>query len=65
MTNFEIQLDIPDIEIEKVKTNTKGDILIYVKSTVEGTICSKCGRKICKCYGPNREIILSHLSCSI
>ena len=28
MTNFEIQLDIPDIEIEKVEINTKGDILI-------------------------------------
>jgi len=62
MTNFEIQLDIPDIEIEKVEINTKGDILIYVKSTVEGTICSKCGRKICKYYDTDREITLRHLS---
>ena len=30
MTNFEIQLDIPNIEIERVETNTKGDILIYL-----------------------------------
>ena len=36
MTNFEIQLDIPDIEIEKVEINTKGDILIWLSGISRG-----------------------------
>lgn len=34
MTNFEIPLDIQGVKIEKVKINPKGDIIIYVKSTM-------------------------------
>ena len=48
MQLFEIALDIPGVEIEKVETNKKGDIIITVKSTVVGTICHKCGRRITK-----------------
>lgn len=62
MNQFEIPLDIPGVKIEKVKINSKGDIIIYVKSTIEGTICRKCGRKICKPHGYDREINLRHLS---
>ena len=61
MQLFEIALDIPGVEIEKVETNKKGDIIITVKSTVVGTICHKCGRTITKPYGSGREITLRHL----
>ena len=61
MQLFEIALDIPGVEIEKVETNKKGDIIITVKSTVVGTICHKCGRRITKPYGSGREITLRHL----
>lgn len=62
MTNFEIPLDIQGVKIEKVKINSKGDIIIYVKSTVTNSICRKCGRKISKIHGYDREITLRHLS---
>lgn len=62
MTTFEIPLDIPDIDIKKVEITKKGDIIITVVSTVEGTRCHKCGREITKPYGYGKTIKLRHLS---
>lgn len=62
MTKIEIPLDIPDVEIESVAINSEGDIVITVKSTVEGTRCHKCGRKITKLHCHDREITLRHSS---
>ena len=59
---FEIPLDIPDVKIEKVEINKTGDFIITVKSTVEGTHCHQCGRKITKTYGHGRVLLLRHLS---
>ena len=59
---FEIPLDIPDVTIEKAETNRHGDFVITVKSTIEGTHCHKCGKKITKVYGYDREITIRHLS---
>ena len=59
---FEIPLDIPDVTIEKVETDRHGGFVITVKSAVEGTYCHKCGKKITKVYGYDREITLRHLS---
>jgi transposase len=61
MQLFEIALDILGVEIEKAETNEKGDFIITVRSTVEGTICRRCGRKITMPYGSGREITLRHL----
>ena len=58
---FEISLDIPDVTIEKTETNRHGDIVITVKSTIEGTSCHQCGNRITKVYGYDREIIFRHL----
>jgi transposase len=58
---FEIPLDIPDVTIQTVETDRHGDFVITVKSTVEGTSCHKCGKKITKVYGDDREIALRHL----
>ena len=58
---FEIPLDIPDVTIQTVETDRHGDFVITVKSTVEGTSCHKCGKKITKVYGDDREITLRHL----
>ena len=62
MTTFEISLDIPGIEIEKIEITENGDKIITVVSTVEGTRCHKCGREIIKPYGYGRPIKLRHLS---
>ncbi len=58
---FEIPLDIPDVTIQTVETDCHGDFMITVKSTVEGTSCHTCGKKITKVYGYDREITLRHL----
>ena len=59
---FEIPLDIPDVTIEQVETNRHGDVVITVKSTLEGTYGHKCGKKITKVYAEDREITFRHLS---
>ena len=58
---FEIPLDIPDVTIQTVETDRHGDFVLTVKSTVEGTSCHTCGKKITKVYGEDREITLRHL----
>nr|QNO55215.1 hypothetical protein MHJDHPNH_00017 [Methanosarcinales archaeon ANME-1 ERB7] len=62
MTKIEIPLDIPDVKIENIEINKEGDIIITVRSTVKGTRCHKCGRKITKPHGHDQEITLRHLS---
>ena len=51
ITTIEIPLDIPDVIIERVEMNTQGDTIITVRSTLEGTTCRKCGRRITKGHG--------------
>src|SRR2546422_9985698 len=58
---FEIPLDIPDVTIQTVETDRHGDFVITVKSTVEGTSCHTCGKKVTKVYGYDREITFRHL----
>ncbi|MCP4608416.1 MAG: ISL3 family transposase [Planctomycetes bacterium] len=62
MTTFEIPLDIPDVTIEHVEINKQGEIIITVKSTIEETKCRKCGRRITKGHGHDKEVTLRHLS---
>jgi len=62
MAKIEISLDIPDVEIENIEMNKEGDVIITVRSTVKGTHCHKCVRKITKLHGHDREITLRHLS---
>jgi len=62
MAIFEISLDIPNVEIEKMDITENGDRIITVVSTVEGTRCHKCGREIIKHYGHGGPIELRHLS---
>jgi transposase len=62
MAHFEIPLDIEDVKIEQVAFTPNNEIMITVTSTVEGTQCHRCGKKIKKAYGEGREITLRHLS---
>ena len=61
MDIFDISLEIQNIKIETVERNKVGDFVITVISTVEGTICHRCGREITKFYGYGRETELRHL----
>ncbi len=58
----ETLLNIPDVRTVKTETDRHGNVIITVESTVRGTCCGKCGRKIYKPYGHGRDILLRHLS---
>jgi hypothetical protein len=61
MAHFEIPLDIEEVKIEHVEFTPNSEIIITVTSTVEGTQCHRCGKKITAAYGCGREIRLRHL----
>lgn len=56
-----LPLDIADVEIIRTETTETGAYVIVVKSTVNGTTCHKCGRRIEKFHGHDRWIHLRHL----
>ena len=60
--NFQISLNIPDIEILKVEKSKAEDFIITVKSTKESCPCSKCGKEAKKIHGYGEPVILRHLS---
>jgi len=62
MTNIQIPLDIPDVEILAVDNNLTDDLIITVRSTKSSTHCRKCGKETCKPHGYGETIILRHLS---
>ena len=55
-------LGLNDIKIVQIETNAKNEIEITVKSTLKGSNCHQCGRKITKPYGYDRLLRLRHLS---
>lgn len=60
-TAFPIELDIDNLEVEKVKLHRKGYYEIGVKSTLEGGTCHICGSSITKPHGMDREKRIRHL----
>ncbi len=56
-----IALDIPDVRVLQIETNTRGDCTITVESTLEGTKCRKCGRMITELHGVDEWLTLRHL----
>jgi transposase len=60
--HIEIKLDIPDVRILQTEADPQGNIFITVESTIEGTVCHKCGHHILIPHGRDREIMLRHLS---
>lgn len=62
MINFQISLDIPDVEILQIEKNKTEDLIITVKSTNDSCLCHKCGREAKKAHGYGEVVILQHLS---
>ena len=54
-------LDIPNVKVCSASQNERGDYIITVESTQNGTVCQHCGRKITKFNGRGRWIKLRHL----
>ena len=41
-----LPLDIPNVEVVRVQQNHQGDYIITVESTLTGTRCQHCGRRL-------------------
>ncbi|PXF61050.1 MAG: hypothetical protein C4B59_05685 [Candidatus Methanogaster sp.] len=54
MDIIEKLLDIPEIEIENIELDGKGDVIITVRSTINVTRCHERGRKINKLHGHDK-----------
>jgi transposase len=59
--SISLPLDIPDVDVLQTRINHAGDVVITVESTLKGTICRQCGRKINKSHGHDDWIELQHL----
>jgi transposase len=62
MIDFQVSLDIPDVELLKVEKNKTEDLIITVRSTKESCPCHKCGREAKKVHGYGEVVILQHLT---
>lgn len=63
MTNtIEIPFDIEDVEVINVESNAEGQLIITVKSTIEGTCCHKCGRLTSALYDHGDARTIRHTS---
>ncbi|MDY6895226.1 MAG: ISL3 family transposase [Thermotogota bacterium] len=62
MAEIKIPLDITEVEVMEVEITRNSKIVITVESTVEGTYCHVCGRRITKSFGHTQMITLRHLS---
>jgi len=62
MAEIKIPLDITEVEVMEVEITRNSKIIITVESTVEGTYCHVCGRRITKSFGHTQMITLRHLS---
>lgn len=56
-----LPLDIPKVKVLRTRINPRGEYIISVESTVEGTTCRQCGRHISQIHGYDKWIKLRHL----
>ncbi len=59
--SIQIPLDLPDVQVLEVLKTEEGDWLIRVESTLKGTKCRQCGRKLTQFHGYDQAIRLRHL----
>ncbi|HEY9151483.1 MAG TPA: transposase family protein, partial [Anaerolineales bacterium] len=56
-----IPLGIPDVRVLQTSMNDRGEIIITIESTKDGTRCRKCGKWITKLHGQDEWVIIRHL----
>ncbi|MCP5100317.1 MAG: hypothetical protein GY943_32600, partial [Chloroflexi bacterium] len=57
-----IPLDLPDVRALDTQINDQGEIIITVESTLEGTTCKHCGKKIDAFHQHDEWITMRHYS---
>lgn len=62
MENFiRVPLNLPDTRVLEVTKTERGHWLIRVESTLKGTKCKRCGRRITDVHGYDQPVRLRHL----
>lgn len=56
-----IPLDIPDVRVLQTALGERGELIITIESTKDGTRCRKCGRWIQKLHGRDEWVTIQHL----
>jgi len=56
-----IPLGIPDVRVLQTSFNERGEIVITIESTKDGTRCRKCGKWITKLHGRDEWVTIRHL----
>ena len=56
-----IPLGIPDVRVLQTSSGERGEIIITIESTKNGTACHKCGKWITKLHGREEWVTLRHL----
>jgi transposase len=58
---IQVPLNLPDVRVLSTQRTEQGHWLIRVESTVEGTLCRRCGREIRDLHGLDAVVRLRHL----
>lgn len=56
-----IPLDMPDVRVLQTALGERGELIITIESTKDGTRCRKCGRWIRKLHGHDEWVTIRHL----
>jgi transposase len=56
-----IPLDIPDLRVLQTDLTASGNYILTVESTLESTICRRCGQEITELHGLEQSRLLRHL----
>lgn len=56
-----IPLGIPDVRVLQTALGERGELIITIESTKEGTSCRKCGKWITKLHGRDEWVTIRHL----
>ena len=59
--SIRIPLNLPDTQVLELSKTERGDWLIKIESTLQGTTCHQCGREITNFHGHDQAIRLRHL----
>lgn len=59
--SIRIPLNLPDVQVLELSKTERGEWLIKIESTLEGTTCHQCGREITELHCHDQALRLRHL----
>lgn len=58
---FQVPLDIPDVHLLSSRLGEQGTLILEVESSLNSTVCRRCGREITEFHGYDQPLRLRHL----